>query len=526
MNDSEIIRFSSALMQFGVACYALRLGRIFNTNRIGWLVFSTLSLLAVLYFLAPTSLLNGFIPLGNKLDIVYGLVSIVLILGMIYLDVSSRERRRAEKAGRETHSEWEVQLEAKWAALTKANENWREKVTKLGTELAEQKQAREQAEKAQQEVTTTARQTEEALLQTVAQLKAEAASNQTESGQKAALEQAEQVFQSKLRAIQEQLDAAQSQLAASQEQLTAFQGQLTASQNQFTNSQNQFTASQEQLTTLRAVEADLRGTVAGLQASLAEQKQAQEAAEQAHQERLAASRQTGATEAAASVLPRMDNVLSSLDSVSLAANDLAEASIAQVSRIEKLMREKSRIKRVPVKRNPLDRQLRESLANLARRISDEKLQITRKIGLVKKTVGELRGSVPGADSTPDVTMPETTEEISVVAEAATETATTTDQVEEPSPVQADDSTVLETEAPASVEVADATPIQMDEPVQFDGGITLENYHEMTVSTVDLGDHLISNLTHTGTESAQTDGLAESQEESSDTLDQAEVRSKT
>jgi chromosome segregation ATPase len=534
MNNSDIIRFSSALMQFGVACYALRLGRIFNTARVGWVVFSTLSLLAVLYFLVPTSLLNGFIPLGIKVDLVYALVSVVLILGMIYLDVSSKQRRQSEKAERKAQLDFEAQVDTKWAVLTKANQELRESTARMTAELDEQKRARELAEKAVQEQTATARQVEDDLRQTISKLQVEASTPKPETTDlKPATAEADQALQAKSLALEEQLTTARNQLVAcleqfttAQEQLTDCQNQLAACQNQLADSQKEVAANQDeldasrgQLTALRASEDTLRATIAGLEASLAEQKRAQEELEKTRQEMLLASRQTGITEAASNVLPHVANVLESLNSVSLSAQDLAQSSMDQVSRIGKLMREHSRLKRLPAKRHPLDRQLRECLTLLSRRLSDEQLQLARQIGVVKRKVGELKGSVAGNDAITEVAA----RQVAVTAETVTETATTTALVEESASVQGEETATPQI-AETPVQIEEPTPIQVDEPVQFDGGVTLENYHDMTVSSIDLGDHLLSNMTHTGTESAQNEDVAA--EEKAESLDQTEVRSDT
>ena len=197
MNYADIVRFTSGLLQFGVACYALRLGRRFNAVRVGWLLFSGLSLLALAYLLLPLNPFRGSVQLGVKVDAIYALISLLLIAGMVHLDLRFKNRLQTEQKERQAQSQWGSQVQQKLEETSKVNEHFQQTVGRLEAELAEQKRALEQADKLHQEQLMTSRETEEELRRTIARLEAEVADL------KAAREHAEQVHQEQLTASQQ-----------------------------------------------------------------------------------------------------------------------------------------------------------------------------------------------------------------------------------------------------------------------------------------------------------------------------------
>ena len=201
MHYSDIIRYASGLLQFGVAFYALRLGRLFSTARVGWLLFSALSILALANLLLPLNPFRGSLQMGVKVDIIYGLCSVLLLAAMAHFDLRFRKRLDSEESQRETQSQWETQVQQRFEAANKGNEELQQIAAQLQADLAAHKQAQEQAEKSHQEQLAASRLTEEELRQTITRLEAQIAEQQETNVQ--AREQAERTHQEQLAAAQQ-----------------------------------------------------------------------------------------------------------------------------------------------------------------------------------------------------------------------------------------------------------------------------------------------------------------------------------
>ena len=175
MNDIDLIRLISGLLQFGVAWYALRLGRLFKATVMGWLLFGGLTLLALVSLFLAVKPLDGGIQWGIKVDIIYSLFSLLLLAGMMRFYTSLKNFLRSETAERQALDKWESQVKEQWVELNKANERLRqtvsrlesETVSRLETEIAERKQAQENLE-AQ---LASSRQSEQVLQRTVTALR-------------------------------------------------------------------------------------------------------------------------------------------------------------------------------------------------------------------------------------------------------------------------------------------------------------------------------------------------------------------
>jgi hypothetical protein len=175
MHYSDVIRYGSGLLQFGVAFYALRLGRLFSTARVGWLLFSGLAILALANLLLPLNPFRSSIQMGVKIDIIYALVSGLLIAGMVHFDLRFRKRQNAESSERDSQVQWEAQAQRRFETATKTSEELRAIANKLQAEIAQQKQTQEQAELSHQEQLAGATQTETELRQTISRLETELA---------------------------------------------------------------------------------------------------------------------------------------------------------------------------------------------------------------------------------------------------------------------------------------------------------------------------------------------------------------
>lgn len=160
MNDIDIFRLASGLLQLGVACYALRLGRLFKSTLMGWLLFGALSLLALLSLLLALEPVDAGTQWGIKVDIIYCLL---LLAGMMHFYSGFKNFLRDEEARRQALDKWESQVKEQWMELVKTNEKLRQMVNRYETEIAERKQAQEQLQKSLQELLAASRQNGQAL---------------------------------------------------------------------------------------------------------------------------------------------------------------------------------------------------------------------------------------------------------------------------------------------------------------------------------------------------------------------------
>ena len=124
--------------------YALRLNRVFGTKRVGWLIFTVFSLLAVLQlvrYLHPMGL--GLDP-GLTLDLFYLLIPFLLLLGMVHIETLFKERLRVEVEEKRMRGELEAQVQARTAELDHTNEELHREISLRKQGEAELKKSKEQ----------------------------------------------------------------------------------------------------------------------------------------------------------------------------------------------------------------------------------------------------------------------------------------------------------------------------------------------------------------------------------------------
>ena len=154
MNYSTVTALASGLLQCAVVCYGFWLTRRFGVARVGWALVFTFSLLALLRaFLIQTSFEFGF-----KVDIMFGVISLLMLAGMVQLEVLLRQRQRVELARLKTQAELEASVEKKTAELTKLNSELQQTTERLKAEVAERSRMQLQAEKNHKEMLIVSRQ--------------------------------------------------------------------------------------------------------------------------------------------------------------------------------------------------------------------------------------------------------------------------------------------------------------------------------------------------------------------------------
>jgi PAS domain S-box-containing protein len=133
--------FVTGALLFSVAGYALRLNRIFGMARVGWSLFWAFSLLALLHLFQSMELFNTGAPLGVEIDVMYSLISLLLLTGMVHIETLLKERLRREQEEERLRSGLESQVKQKTAHLTRAIEEMQSEFNerkKAETQIGEQ----------------------------------------------------------------------------------------------------------------------------------------------------------------------------------------------------------------------------------------------------------------------------------------------------------------------------------------------------------------------------------------------------
>ena len=137
MSFQAVMGFVSGALQFIVAGYALRLNRIFGTARVGWSLFWAFSLLALLHLIQPMMSFNNATQLGIEIEVMYSLVSLLLLTGMVHIETVLKERLRMEQEEERLRGGLEFMVKEKTAHLSRAIED-------LQSEITERKKAEAQ----------------------------------------------------------------------------------------------------------------------------------------------------------------------------------------------------------------------------------------------------------------------------------------------------------------------------------------------------------------------------------------------
>jgi hypothetical protein len=107
-------------MQFGVAGFALRLNRKYGTARVGWSLFGAFVLLALLRVMESSETLSSSTSMALKINGVYGLISFLMLLGLVHLEGVLKERLRVERLEQKMRADLEAEVKLKTQHLTRA----------------------------------------------------------------------------------------------------------------------------------------------------------------------------------------------------------------------------------------------------------------------------------------------------------------------------------------------------------------------------------------------------------------------
>ena len=82
----QVMGYVTGALQFAVAGYALRLNRSFGTARVGWSLFWAFALLALLHLFQSISSFNSGAPLWIEIEVMYSLISLLLLTGLVHIE--------------------------------------------------------------------------------------------------------------------------------------------------------------------------------------------------------------------------------------------------------------------------------------------------------------------------------------------------------------------------------------------------------------------------------------------------------
>ncbi|MFZ0826340.1 MAG: ATP-binding protein [Verrucomicrobiia bacterium] len=146
----------AGLLQFAVACYALRLNRLFGATQVGWSLFVAFAAMALLRLVLSLDLFRGAI-VGVGVEMVYALTSVLLLTGMAHLETLLKERRQVAGAEHNAQAKLESLVREQTSELLRANEELQQTAATLKAEIDQRKEVQSQNEKTHRELLKVSR---------------------------------------------------------------------------------------------------------------------------------------------------------------------------------------------------------------------------------------------------------------------------------------------------------------------------------------------------------------------------------
>src|ERR1039457_2591307 len=98
MDETQVVGGLALSVQLGTAFYALRLNRLFGTNRAGWSLFGAFALMLALHLTEAWGPSTDFHASGELMaQFVYLASSALLFIGLVHVGLLFRERLRTEQ---------------------------------------------------------------------------------------------------------------------------------------------------------------------------------------------------------------------------------------------------------------------------------------------------------------------------------------------------------------------------------------------------------------------------------------------
>lgn len=150
---NTIIIWVAGLLQLSVAGYALRLNRLFGTLHVGWSLFWAFLLLALLHVIQSATQFQAATEFGIMVEVMYALISLLLLTSMVHLESVLKERQRVEREEKRMRVELESEVKKKTAYLLRA-------IEELQAEMDERKHMEKEVDTAHWELRKVSRQAE------------------------------------------------------------------------------------------------------------------------------------------------------------------------------------------------------------------------------------------------------------------------------------------------------------------------------------------------------------------------------
>jgi phosphoglycerate-specific signal transduction histidine kinase len=118
---------------------------------VGWSLFWAFSLLALLHLFQSLELFNIGARLGVEVEVMYALISLLMLTGMVHIETLLKERLRMEREEQRLRAELESEIRKKTAHLTRA-------IEELQLEIDGRKRMEAEVEKTHKELLAASRQ--------------------------------------------------------------------------------------------------------------------------------------------------------------------------------------------------------------------------------------------------------------------------------------------------------------------------------------------------------------------------------
>jgi PAS domain S-box-containing protein len=143
MRNPSVMSILIGLVACCIPPYAIRLSRAFGTQRVGWTLFATFTLLAVLQVLREWHPRLGIEP-DLTIDLLNLLIPVLLLIGMVHIDLFFRERLQLEQGEKRLRESLEAKVLERTADLDKANDELQREISLRKQGEAELKKSKEQ----------------------------------------------------------------------------------------------------------------------------------------------------------------------------------------------------------------------------------------------------------------------------------------------------------------------------------------------------------------------------------------------
>src|SRR5438128_116369 len=110
MDYTDVISWLAGLLQLSVAAYALRLNRLFGARHVGWSLFFAFALLGASHLVQSIGPLRTTSDLRMGVEVIYGLVSLLLLTGMVHMEGLLKIRHQMESEKQRLLQELETRV--------------------------------------------------------------------------------------------------------------------------------------------------------------------------------------------------------------------------------------------------------------------------------------------------------------------------------------------------------------------------------------------------------------------------------